>query len=48
MTTPEAAVEDILKGVQKKRNVIYTAKIWFPIMTVIKLIPEPIFKKLSF
>lgn len=48
MTTPEAAVEDILKGVRKKRNVIYTAKIWFPIMTVIKLIPEPIFKKLSF
>ena len=48
MTTPEAAVADILKGVEKKRNVIYTAKIWFPIMTVIKLIPEPVFKKLSF
>lgn len=48
MTTPEAVARDIDRGLRKGRNVIYTALIWWPIMTVIKLIPEPVFKKLSF
>ena len=47
MTTPEAAVKDILKAVRKKRNVLYTAGIWRIVMTVICTIPEPIFKKMS-
>ena len=47
-TTPEAVAKDIDRGLRKGRNVIYTAFIWWPIMTVIKLIPEQIFKKLSF
>ena len=48
MTTPDAVARDIDRGLRKRRNVIYTALIWWPIMTVIKLIPEPVFKKLSF
>ncbi len=48
MTSPDAAAADIIKGIKKRRNVIYTAKIWWPIMTVIRLVPEPIFKKMSF
>lgn len=47
MTTPEAVAEDIAQGIAKRRNEIYTAKIWFLIMRVICHIPEPIFKKLS-
>ncbi|TKD21661.1 SDR family oxidoreductase [Rhodobacter capsulatus] len=47
MTTPEAVAEDILQGIAKRRNVIYTAKIWAGVMRVIRAIPEPIFKKLS-
>lgn len=47
MSTPDAVAADIIKGVDKKRNVIYTAKIWWLIMLVIKSIPEAIFKKLS-
>ena len=47
MTTPEAVARDILRGLKKRRNVIYSARIWWLIMTVIRLIPERVFKKLS-
>ncbi len=47
MTTPNRVAADILKGVSKRRNVIYTAAIWRPVMAVIRAIPEPIFKKMS-
>lgn len=45
--TPEQVANDILRAVHKKRNVIYTPRIWFFIMTIIKAIPEFIFKRLS-
>ena len=45
--TPESVSADILKAVDKKRNVIYTPRIWQLVMLVIKNIPEPIFKKMS-
>lgn len=48
MTTPEAVAKDILRGIEKRRNVIYTAPIWRLVMAVITHIPEPIFKKMSF
>ena len=44
---PEAVAADILRGVDKKRNVIYTPFFWRYIMLIIRLIPEAIFKKLS-
>lgn len=47
MTTPDAVVADIHKALRKKRNTLYTKWIWWPVMTVIRLIPEPIFKKMS-
>ncbi|WP_281983717.1 SDR family NAD(P)-dependent oxidoreductase [Thalassorhabdomicrobium marinisediminis] len=47
MTTAEAVVADIHTALRKKRNTLYTKRIWWPVMTVIKLIPEPIFKKMS-
>jgi short-subunit dehydrogenase len=47
MTTADAVVTDIHKALSKKRNVLYTKLIWWPMMTIIKLIPEPIFKKMS-
>jgi len=47
MTTPDAVSRDILKGIRKKRNVVYTAGIWRLVMLVIRNIPEPIFKKMS-
>lgn len=47
MTTPENVTRDILRGVKKRRNVIYTAGIWRLVMAVIRAVPEPIFKKMS-
>ncbi len=47
LSQPEKVAEDIFRAVDKKRNVIYTPAIWWPIMTIIRLIPEAIFKKLK-
>lgn len=47
MTTADAVVADIQKALRNKRNILYTKWIWWPVMTLIKLIPEPIFKKMS-
>lgn len=47
MTTPDAVADDLMRAIEKKRDVVYTARIWQVIMTVIRMIPEPVFKKLS-
>jgi short-subunit dehydrogenase len=44
---PEKIAKDIVRAVKKKKNVIYTPCFWWGIMTIIKCIPECIFKKLS-
>lgn len=48
MAQPEDVIRDIVKAMSKKKNVLYTSAIWRVIMTIIKLVPEPIFKKMSF
>jgi len=45
-TTDKVAL-DIVKAVNKNKNVIYTPFFWLYIMLVIKSIPESIFKRLS-
>ncbi len=47
MAEADATAEDILKAADRKKNVLYTKRIWWPIMSVIRAIPEPIFKKMS-
>ena len=47
VASPEKVARDIVKAVRKRRNVIYTPGFWWVIMTIIKLVPERIFKKLS-
>ncbi|WP_428545459.1 SDR family NAD(P)-dependent oxidoreductase [Profundibacter sp.] len=47
VATPEKVAADILKAVDKKRNVIYTPFFWRYIMLIIRSIPEFIFKKMS-
>ena len=44
---PSKVASDILRAVEKRKNVIYTPGFWRLIMTIIRLVPEPIFKKLS-
>ncbi len=48
VSSPEAAAADIHKAVTKGKEVIYTPRFWWVIMTIIKHIPEAIMKKLAF
>lgn len=47
LAQPEKIAADILRGADRQRDTIYTPLIWWPVMTVIRLIPERIFKKLQ-
>lgn len=47
VVAPEKIASDIFRAVDRARNVLYTPLIWWPVMTVIRLIPERIFKKMS-
>ena len=44
---PETIARSILKGIEKRQDVIYAPSFWLWIMAVIRLIPEPIFKRLK-
>ena len=44
---PEDVAEAIWSGAAKERNVLYVPWFWIGIMTIIRTIPERIFKKLS-
>ncbi len=47
MATPERVAADIHRGIQRRRNVVYTPWFWQPIMAAIRLIPEPIFQRMK-
>ncbi len=47
VASPDDVAKDIEKGLRKRRNVIYTPWFWMIIMTVIRTVPERIFKKLQ-
>ncbi|MCD8528582.1 MAG: SDR family oxidoreductase [Chitinophagales bacterium] len=44
---PEQVASAIFKAYKKGKNLIYTLSLWRYIMLIIKMIPEPIFKKLN-
>jgi len=45
LASPTKVAQDISKGIEKKRNVLYTPWFWIVIMFIIKIIPEFIFKR---
>lgn len=47
VASPQKVSADILKAVEKQKNVIYTPFFWRYIMLIIRTIPEFIFKKMS-
>lgn len=47
LAQPEAVAGDILKAADRKKDILYTPIIWRPVMTIIRLIPERIFKKMQ-
>jgi len=47
VASPDKIVHDTWRAIQRKRNTIYTPFFWRFIMLIIRLIPEPIFKRLK-
>jgi short-subunit dehydrogenase len=45
---PERVARDIVRGIEKGKDVVYTPEFWRGIMGLIKFIPEFLFKHLSF
>jgi short-subunit dehydrogenase len=45
--TPEEVAASVVKSVIRRRNVVYVKPVWQLIMTIIRLLPEPVFKKTS-
>jgi decaprenylphospho-beta-D-erythro-pentofuranosid-2-ulose 2-reductase len=45
--TPEHVARDISWAIRKQKSAIYTPWYWAPIMLVVRLIPEAVFKRLS-
>jgi decaprenylphospho-beta-D-erythro-pentofuranosid-2-ulose 2-reductase len=48
VATPEAVARDIVRAVDRGRDVVYTPFIWRIVMFVIRALPERLFKRLSF
>ena len=46
-TTPDAVADDIVRAVNKRRDVIYTPFFWRYVMLFIRIIPEAIFKRMK-
>ncbi|UZS00133.1 SDR family oxidoreductase [Chondrinema litorale] len=44
---PQEVASAIFRGLKKKKNTVYVKWIWRWIMLIIKLIPEPLFKKMN-
>ena len=44
--TPDSVADDIVRGIDKRRDVIFTPFFWRYIMLIIRLIPEALFKRL--
>ena len=44
---PKEVADEILSSVIKGKNLVYTRPVWLPIMCIIRLMPEFVFKRLS-
>jgi hypothetical protein len=45
--SPEKVARDIVRGMGRKQDILYTPFFWRWIMFVVKIIPEKIFKKMN-
>ncbi|MCS6996222.1 MAG: SDR family oxidoreductase [Casimicrobiaceae bacterium] len=47
-STPEAVAKGIDRAMARRRDVVYLPPLWRPILSVIRHLPEPLFKRLTF
>ncbi len=44
---PEVIARDVARAILRRQSVVYTPRIWWPVMTAIRLIPEMIFCRMK-
>jgi short-subunit dehydrogenase len=47
VASPERVARNVVRAIERRKNVLYTPRWWWGIMAVIRAIPEPLFKRLS-
>ncbi|OJB41394.1 short-chain dehydrogenase [Burkholderia ubonensis] len=47
VASPDKVANEIVRAIDKKKNVLYTPCFWSPIMRIIRSIPQFVFKRLS-
>jgi short-subunit dehydrogenase len=47
VATPDKVADDIVRAVERNRDVLYTPWFWSPIMRIIRSLPKFVFKRLS-
>ncbi len=47
VATPEQVARDVMRGIRKNRAVVYTPFFWAGIMSIIRMIPDLVFRRLS-
>ena len=45
--TPEEVAARVVAAIRRRRDVVYVRRVWAPIMFVLRMIPESLFKRLS-
>ena len=46
VSSPQSIAQGILKAIQKKKDVVYLPGFWRGVMLAVRLIPEPVFKRM--
>jgi short-subunit dehydrogenase len=47
VATPEKVAKDIVRGIERKKDVLYTPWFWWGIMLIIRNVPRFVFKRAS-
>jgi short-subunit dehydrogenase len=42
---PDAVADAVLGAVERRRDIVYVGRVWAIIMAIIRLLPEPVFKR---
>lgn len=47
LVTADVIARDVVRAIHRRRSVVYTPRIWWPVMTAIRLLPETVFRHLN-
>jgi decaprenylphospho-beta-D-erythro-pentofuranosid-2-ulose 2-reductase len=47
-TTPEAVARDVVKGLERRAEVVWSPQAWRAVSLVLRLLPEPIWRRMPF